>query len=137
LAFNDNSIVAKPDGTPVRGIMHGTTIYAIGPEQIKRGGTWSGRFRATAVSADVPVEITLVRKEVKSISGRTFQVARLDVEGYATREPLGGVATAAIGAPFKGEILVDVNTGLILELKVASRHPSYAVRREMIRVAGT
>jgi hypothetical protein len=85
----------------------------------------------------VPVEITLVRKEVKSISGRTFQVARLDVEGYATREPLGGVATAAIGAPFKGEILVDVNTGLILELKVASRHPSYAVRREMIRVAGT
>jgi hypothetical protein len=40
------------------------------------------------------------------------------------------------GSYFSGEALVDDATGLVLNLDVASRHPGYVIRRELVRVAG-
>lgn len=137
IAFNDGTIVTALDGSPVRGSMPGATIYGAGPQQIARGGTWSGRFRAPSVLADVPVQITLMGRQAKVVSGRTFQAAKLGVEGYASRDVSASGTGERAGASFKGEMLVDAETGLILEIKVISRHPRYSVQRELIRISGT
>src|SRR5204862_3675994 len=83
--LNDGSIVVATDGRPIKGVLHGTTIYGMSPQQLARGGTWTGSFRIPAVTPDVPVDITKLRTEEKVVSGRTFQVSRLRVEGFATR----------------------------------------------------
>lgn len=59
----------------------------------------------------------------------------LRVEGYASRENITAIGSAG-GATFSGEMLVDTVTGLVLEIKVVSRHPSYTVQRELVRIAG-
>ena len=138
MAFDDGAVVVAMDGTPVRGVMHAAHLYGSGPAQIRRGGTWSGKFRVQGLSPDVPVDITLIGREVKVISGRTFQAARLGVQGFASRDispgtpsPTGG------GSMFRGEMLVDTATGLVLATRVTCRHPSYEIQREIVRISGT
>ena len=58
------------------------------------------------------------------------------LEGYASAENVIQTASAR-NAPFRGEMLVDAATGLVLEINVTSRHPSYSVQREVVPVAGT
>ena len=130
--FNRGAIVAKPDGTPVKGQMHGAMIHGAGPKQIARGGQWEGRFRGNGVES-VPVTLTLLDKQTRSIAGRQFNAARVQVEGNAARFTGGGSTS---GAPINGEMLVDADTGLVLSIWLKSRHSSYGVRRELVRVAG-
>jgi hypothetical protein len=135
MSFNDGTIVASADGSPMKGALHGAMIYGVGADQLGRGGTWSGRFRAPLVSVDVPVEISVIGLQAKVISGRSFQAVRLRVEGFSSRENV--IPSSSVGgSPFTGEMLVDKVTGLVLEIKVRSRHPSYNVQRELVRVAG-
>lgn len=134
LTFNDGSIVVALDGKPIKGALQGTTIYGSSPQQLARGGTWTGSFRVPFVTPDVPVEITMVRSEEKVISGRKFQAARLRVTGFATRQLLQGHATNSMGAAFSGELLVDKATGLVLEARVTSPNASYAFQRTVVRV---
>ena len=134
LTFNDGSIVVAPDGTPIKGVLHGATIYGLSPQQLARGGTWIGSFRIPSVAPDVPVEITKLRGEEKMISGWKFEASRLRVEGFATHQLLQGHGNNSIGAPFNGELLVDTATGLVLEATVKSRNASYAFQRAMVRV---
>lgn len=136
MSLNDGSIVVGADGSPMKGVLHGAMIYGVGPDQLSRGGTWSGRFRAPLVSVDVPVELSVIGPEAKVISGCNFKAVRLHVEGYASRENVIPTSSAG-GSAFTGEMLVDTATGLVLEIKVRSRHPSYNVQRELVRVAGT
>jgi len=131
--FNDGLIVSAADGTPEKGSMHAVLVYGAGPAQIARGGRWTGTFRVGGVFEDVPAQFTLLGKQSKVVAGRAFNAARLRVEGFASRAYGGGVGTAG-GAPFEGEMLVDADTGLVLELTVNSRHPSYAIRRELVRL---
>jgi hypothetical protein len=131
--LNDGTIVSNSDGTPEKGAMHGVLVYGAGPAQIARGGRWSGTFRVGGVFEDVPAQFTLLGKQSKVVSGRKFNAARIRVEGFASRVYGGGVGTAG-GSPFEGEMLVDADTGLVLELTVNSRHPSYAIRRELVRI---
>ena len=135
MSLNDGSIVVNGDGSPLKGALHGAMIYGIGPEQIKRGGPWTGRFRAPAIAVDVPVEVSVVGRQTKLISGRSFDAARLHVEGFASRENVIATGSAG-GSTFSGDMLVDSATGLVLEIKVRSRHPSYNVQRELVRIAG-
>ena len=128
--FNRGSIVSKPNGTPVKGSMHSALIYGAGPKEIAQGGSWEGHFRVGG-AAGVPVTFTLVDKQNRSVAGRQFNAARLQVEGYAPRS--GG--SSASGARIEGEVLVDADTGLVLSISVKSRHSSYGVRRELVRVA--
>ena len=128
--FNQGSIVAKPDGTPVKGSMHAALIYGVGPKEIAQGGSWEGHFRGSGAER-VPVTLTLLDKQTKSIGGRQFSAARLQVEGYAARFTGGSNG----GARIDGEMLVDADTGLVLSISVKSRHQSYGVRRELVRVA--
>ena len=128
--FNQGSIVAKPDGTPVKGSMHAALIYGAGPKEIARGGSWEGHFRGSSAER-VPVTFTLLDKQTRSIGGRQFNAARLQVEGYAARFTGGSNG----GARIDGEMLVDADTGLVLSISVKSRHQSYGVRRELVRVA--
>lgn len=58
------------------------------------------------------------------------------MEGYASSENVIQAARAR-NAPFSGEMLVDSATGLVLGIKVKSRHLSYNLQREVARVAGT
>jgi hypothetical protein len=39
------------------------------------------------------------------------------------------------GAYFSGEALVDNATGLVLDIEITCRHPSYPIRRELVRVS--
>jgi len=135
LTLNDGSIVVAMDGAPIKGVLHGTTIHGISPQQLTRGGTWTGSFRVPFVEPDVPVDITKLRSEEKVISGRKFQASRLRVTGFATRQLLQGHANNSIGAPFNGELLVDNATGVVLEATVTSRNASYAFQRVLVRVA--
>jgi hypothetical protein len=128
--FNRGLIVAKPDGTPVKGSMHSALIYGAGPKEIARGGSWEGHFRGSSAER-VPVTFTLLDKQTRSIAGRQFNAARLQVEGYAARFTGGSNG----GARIDGEMLVDADTGLVLSISVKSRHQSYGVRRELVRVA--
>ena len=129
--FNQGSIVTKPDGTPIKGAMHAAMIYGAGPKEIARGGSWDGMFRGGDGMDDVAVTFTFVGKESRTISGRTFEAVRLRVEGFASKRS-GGHAQ---GAPIDGEMLVATGSGLVLSIAVRSRHPAYAVRRELVRVA--
>jgi hypothetical protein len=134
MSFNDGSIVLGIDGSPTKGALQGAMIYGTGPAQLRRGGSWSGRFRAPPMTLEVPVEISAIGSQTKVVSGRSFQAMRLRLEGYSSREPV--TIGSAAGAPFSGEMLVDTTTGLVLEMKVRSRHPSYNVQRELVRIAG-
>jgi hypothetical protein len=129
--FNHGSVVAKPDGTPIKGAMHAALIYGAGPTEMARGGTWNGMFRGADGMDEVAVTFTFLGKENRTISGRRFDAVRLRVEGYASKLS-GGHAQ---GAAIDGEMLVDARTGLVLSVAVRSRHPAYAVRRELVRVA--
>lgn len=131
--FNDGLIQCDADGKPQRGAMHGALIYGAGPREIARGGSWTGRFRTIGLD-DAPVQITMLGKQTKVVSGRKFNAARLKVEGYATRSSVGGGGPNN-GAGFEGEMLVDAESGLVLELSVTSRQGAYVVRRELVRVA--
>jgi hypothetical protein len=137
LSFNDGGIVMTLDGTPVKGRLHGSAIYGSGPQQMARGGAWTGRFRAPFVTEEVPVEISMLRNEDKVISGVRYQAARLRVQGYASRENITGQSIGAAGATFNGEMLVDKATGLVLEVKVVSRHSGYSIQRSIVRVASS
>ena len=136
MIINDGSIVVGADGSPVKGALHSAMIYGVGPAQISRGGSWTGKFRAPQVNVDVPVEISMVGPQTKTVSGRNFQAVRLRVSGYATRENVTPSGSAG-GSAFSGEMLVDSATGLVLEIKVRSRHPSYNLQREVVRIAGS
>jgi hypothetical protein len=133
-SFNRGSIVAKLDGTPIRGQMHGAMIYGAGPREIVQGGSWEGRFLSTGAEP-VPVTLTLLDRQARSIAGRQFSAARLQVEGHAPRTTAPGTGGSVNGAPINGEMLVDADTGLVLSLSVKSRHSGYAVRRELVRIA--
>lgn len=128
--FDRGSIIAKPDGTPVKGRMHSAMIYGVGPKEIARGGSWEGSFRGNNAER-VPVTLTLLDKQPRSIAGQQFNAARLQVEGYAARFTGGSTG----GARIDGEMLIDADTGLVLSISVKSRHSSYGVRRELVRVA--
>ena len=128
--FNQGSIVAKPDGKPVKGSMHAALIYGAGPKEIAQGGSWEGHFHVSGAQR-VPVTFTLLDKQTRSIADRQFNAARLQVEGFAAR--FTGASNG--GARIDGEMLVDADTGLVLSIWVKSRHSSYAVRRELVRVA--
>jgi hypothetical protein len=128
--FNRGSIIARPDGTPVKGSMHAAMIYGAGPKEIAQGGSWEAHFRGSGAER-VPVTLTLLDKQTRSIGGRQFNAARLQVEGYAARFTGGSNG----GARIDGEMLVDADTGLVLSISVKSRHQSYGVRRELVRVA--
>lgn len=129
-AFNRGSIVAKPDGTPIKGAMHAAMIYGAGPKEIAQGGSWEGHFGGSGAQR-VPVTLTLLDKQARTIAGRQFNAARLQVEGYAARFTGGSNG----GARIDGEMLVDADTGLVLSITAKSRHQSYGVRRELVRVA--
>jgi hypothetical protein len=130
--YNDGALVTVLDGTPVKGFAHNVMVYGLGPREIARGGTWSGKYRASSTFDDVPATFTVLRKQTKTVSGHRFEATRVRIEGYATRSGSG----MSNGAVFNGEALVDNATGLILELAVTCRHPSYGVRRELVRVSG-
>ena len=85
---------------------------------------------------DVPVTFTVIGKQPKVVSGHRFEATRIRIEGYASRAGLNGGASSINGAVFNGEALIDNATGLVLEIEVTCRHPSYQVRRELVRVSG-
>ena len=134
--YNDGALVTSLDGTPVKGAAHANILYGVGAREIVRGGNWNGRYRAAGIADDVPVTLTVLRKETKVVSGHRFEATRIGIEGYATRSQLYGQSTNN-GAYFSGEALVDNATGLVLQLQVTCRHPAYPVRRELVRVSGT
>jgi hypothetical protein len=132
--YNDGALITSLDGTPVKGNAHSIMIYGIGLRELQRGGSWSGMYRANSIPDDVPVTFTVIGKQAKVISGHRFEATRIRLDGYATRALSGSGSTA--GAPISGEALVDNATGLVLELDVTCRHPSYPIRRELVRVSG-
>lgn len=133
MVFNDGAVIIKNNGLPSKGSLAASYIYWTGTLPVR--GTWPGKFRAENVWEDVPVEISVVGPETKTISGRSFSARKLKVSGYASRQLISGmVSSAEMGAPFEGTALVDAATGLVLELKVTSRHPLYAVDRQLVRL---
>lgn len=131
--FNEGSIIAKADGTPVKSSTHGSMVYGAGLTDIANGGSWTGALRAAGVADDVPVTLTMLGKEHLVVSGQRFDVAKLRITGYATRSYISGGASSQIGAPVEGEMLVDLGSGLTLSVRVKSRHPSYVFHRTLVR----
>lgn len=128
--LNQGSIIVGTNGTPIKGLMSSAMVYGMGPQEIARGGTWEGKFRAPDVANDVAVTLTLLDKQTRTISGVRFNAAHLKVEGYANQS---GVSRGG-GAPIDGELWVDTDTGLLIAISIVSRHSSYSVRRELVRV---
>jgi hypothetical protein len=133
--YNDGALITSLDGTPMKGSANSTMIYGIGPRELQRGGSWNGMYRAANILEDVPATFTVVGKQAKVVSGHRFEATRIRIEGYATRVGVSGQSSVN-GAFFSGEALVDNATGLVLEIEVTCRHPSYPIRRELVRVTG-
>ena len=119
----------------MKGSAHSIMIYGIGSRELQRGGSWQGMYRASGIAEDVPATFTVISKQAKVVSGHRFEGTRIRIEGYATRSQVGGQCSFN-GAYFSGEALVDNATGLVREIDVTCRHPSYPIRRELVRVSG-
>ena len=135
ISFNDDSIVIGLDGRPIRGSLHGNFVYGVGPQEIARGGSWLGKYRASAVHTDVPVQFSLGPRQLKEVSGRTFDAVKINMEGFSTRENVDGLSSTS-GAAFKGEMLVDTVSGVVLDIKVTSRNQRYTLQRSLVRISG-
>jgi hypothetical protein len=135
--YNDGTLITSLDGTPLKGSAHSTMIYGIGPRELQRGGSWKGMYRAVNVMDDVPATFSVVGKQAKVVSGHRFEATRIRIEGYATAgASVSGGQGSWRNSVFNGEALIDNPTGLVLEIEVTCRHPSYQVRRELVRVSG-
>jgi len=137
VVFNDGAFIVGPDGTPIKGNMHASFIYGASSAHLSNsGGTWKARFRAAGTD-DIPVQLTLLGSETRVISGRQLAVARISVSGFG---PIGGgpgyQPGSASSASIKGEMLVDLSSGLVVYVDTSSRSPLYSLHREVTRVAG-
>jgi hypothetical protein len=92
-------------------------------------------FRAANVLDDVPATFTVIGRQPKVVSGHRFEATRIRIEGYATRAGTISGQSSSNGAVFNGEALIDNATGMVLEIEVTCRHPSYPIRRELVRVS--
>jgi hypothetical protein len=134
-AFNQGTIVARSDGTPVKGQMHDALIYGIGPAELSRGvGTVEGKFRGLGGADTVPVTLTMQGKQQRVVAGQPFDAVRVRVEGYAMRSASANGSGSTSGASIEGEMWVDARTGLVLSTTVKSRHPAYNIQREVVRI---
>lgn len=127
--FNQGRIVVRADGSPVKGVMHDGMIYGVAPQELARGGSWPAHFRGIGRAGATPITLTSLGRQTKTVSGRQFDAVQLRIDGNAPHGSSYG------GAVIGGEMWVDVNSGLVLSVAATSRHPAFALRRELVKIS--
>ncbi len=124
IGYDDDSLVISTEGVLTKGSVTRPTIFGVDVSRLDIGSRIRGGFRIVAVRVqDVPVDMTVVGREVLKISGRSINAVRLDVSGYSTREVMnGGVGS---GAKFTGILWVEATSGIVIFMKIQSQNPLY------------
>lgn len=82
----------------------------------------------------VPVDVTVKGPETMTTSSGTIQVVRLTISGAASQQYVPGLSLSSPGSPFEGRLTIEATTGLVIEAKLMSAHPTYCFGRRFVRL---
>lgn len=130
--FNDGAVVLGRSGQTSKGATGGANINGLSAADLSVGQRRKGTFAPIGGGEAVPVDLVVVSLQTLPEEMGRFQVARVQVNGYAAGDLQAG--TQSRRAPIEGYIQMELTTGLVLNANVVCRDSRYAMRRQMVRV---
>jgi hypothetical protein len=127
--FNDGAVIVSLNGQPTRHAAGGGAIVGIRVKELTPGSRVNASFVPFGGADTVALELMVGTVETLPETLGALRVARLQVNGYTGRT--GGFSQ---NSPMTGEMMVDLDTGLVVMAQVNSRAPNYTMRRELVKV---
>lgn len=98
------------------------------------GGTWTARYvPASGQGPPVELQLRFERSESRTIGARTLQLVRASASGYGPNDGIPG-RPDSFNAPIRGHVVLEADSGLVVEMSLASENPSYALRRQLVSI---
>jgi uncharacterized caspase-like protein len=101
---------------------------------VPASGTWTARYVPASGQGDaVELRLRFERSETRTIGGRTLQVVRATASGFGPNQGIPG-RPESFNAAIRGHVVLEPETGIVVEMSLASDNPAYALRRQLVSI---
>jgi uncharacterized caspase-like protein len=104
------------------------------PTPLPGSGGWTARYvPASGQGEAVTIQLRVERNETRTIGGRTLQLVRAAASGFGPNQGIPG-RPDSFNAAIRGHVVYDPDSGLVVEMSLASDNPAYALRRQLVSI---
>lgn len=128
----DGGLLTLRRGAPGR--VKGNSFAELVSGPVRPAGTWSATyFPAGGQGQAVTLQLRFDRNESRTLGGRTVPLVRANASGYGPNQGIPGRQTS-FNAAIQGHVVLDPESGIVVEMNLVSDHPLYALRRQLVSI---
>ena len=128
----DGGLLTLRRGAPGR--VKGNSFAELVSGPVRTAGSWPATFfPAAGQGPAVSLQLRFDRTEPRTLGGRTVQLVRVNASGFGPNQGIAGRPTS-FNASIGGHVLLDPESGIVVEMNLVSDNPPYAVRRQLVSI---